>query len=100
MRTGRLGLVLALSAVVVAGSVWLIYTRTDGARRTKARYIKDEYRIPMRNGVTLFTQVYLPRDKTKTYPILVQSSNWFAASRCARDSGTPSRVPKLCSRMN
>ena len=72
MRTSRLGLVLALSAVLVAGSVWLVYSRTDGARRTKARYVKYEYRVPMRDGVTLFTQVYLPKDRTRTYPLLIQ----------------------------
>ena len=72
MRRNRFVFALALSAVIVAGAGWLFYLRTDGARQTKARYIKYEYRIPMRDGVTLFTQVYLPRDKTKTYPILVQ----------------------------
>jgi putative CocE/NonD family hydrolase len=34
-------------------------------------YTKQEYRIPMRDGVTLFTQVYAPRDGSRTYPILM-----------------------------
>jgi putative CocE/NonD family hydrolase len=37
----------------------------------RQRYIKYEYKIPMRDGVRLFTNVYVPRDKSKTYPILM-----------------------------
>ncbi|MBI2966646.1 MAG: CocE/NonD family hydrolase [Bacteroidetes bacterium] len=33
-------------------------------------YDKYEYRIPMRDGVTLFTVVYSPKDKNEKYPIL------------------------------
>ena len=35
-----------------------------------AHYTKYEYRIPMRDGVQLFTAVYVPADTTKKYPIL------------------------------
>lgn len=35
-------------------------------------YTKQEHMIPMRDGVKLFTAVYLPRDNTKTYPILIK----------------------------
>lgn len=34
-------------------------------------YVKTEHRIPMRDGVHLLTQVYAPRDLSKTYPILM-----------------------------
>jgi uncharacterized protein len=37
----------------------------------KAHYTKYEYRIPMRDGVHLFTAVYLPKDTSQTYPFLV-----------------------------
>ena len=33
-------------------------------------YAKTEYRIPMRDGVSLFTAVYAPKDTTQTYPIM------------------------------
>lgn len=33
-------------------------------------YVKKEYRIPMRDGVTLFTAVYVPNDTTELYPIM------------------------------
>ena len=37
----------------------------------KAHYTKYEYRIPMRDGVRLFTAVYVPKDDSQTYPILL-----------------------------
>ncbi len=33
-----------------------------------AHYTKAEYQIPMRDGVTLFTLVYAPRDESKPWP--------------------------------
>jgi len=35
-------------------------------------YEKSEYQIVMRDGVKLFTQVYAPKDQTKSHPILLQ----------------------------
>jgi putative CocE/NonD family hydrolase len=40
--------------------------------RVRSRYEKKEYRIPMRDGVKLFTIVYAPRDGSKKYPILLE----------------------------
>ncbi len=34
-------------------------------------YTKKEYRIPMRDGKTLFTSVYSPKNKSTKYPILL-----------------------------
>ena len=72
MRSRQIRLTVLLSAAIVAGAASLFHFRADGGRRTRARYLKYEYRIPMRDGVMLFTQVYLPRDKTNTYPFLVR----------------------------
>ncbi|NTV79937.1 MAG: CocE/NonD family hydrolase [Candidatus Aminicenantes bacterium] len=33
-------------------------------------YDKKEYLVPMRDGVKLFTQIYSPRDRSRTYPIM------------------------------
>jgi uncharacterized protein len=71
MISRRVG-VSAVVVAVIAGAAWLIYLRTDTTRQVRARYRKYEFRVPMRDGVTLFTQVYLPKDKSKTYPFLVQ----------------------------
>ena len=37
----------------------------------KEHYTKYEYRIPMRDGVHLFTSVYVPKDSSRTYPFLI-----------------------------
>lgn len=37
----------------------------------RAHYDKHEYFIPMRDGVKLFTLVYMPKNKAKPYPILM-----------------------------
>lgn len=37
----------------------------------RAHYDKFEYRIPMRDGVRLFTAVYVPKDRSRIYPILM-----------------------------
>jgi len=37
----------------------------------KAHYTKYEYKIPMRDGKKLFTSVYVPKDDSQKYPILM-----------------------------
>jgi uncharacterized protein len=37
----------------------------------KEHYTKYEYRIPMRDGVHLFTSVYVPKDASRSYPFLI-----------------------------
>ncbi|MCF8239768.1 MAG: CocE/NonD family hydrolase [Melioribacteraceae bacterium] len=37
----------------------------------KENYYKKEYRVPVRDGITLFTSVYIPKDDSKTYPVLL-----------------------------
>ena len=46
----------------------------------KENYDKFEYRIPMRDGAKLFTLVYMPKDKTKTYPILMNRTCYNAST--------------------
>ena len=43
----------------------------DVARVIREYYTKYEYRIPMRDGVYLFTDAYVPKDSSHTYPILL-----------------------------
>jgi putative CocE/NonD family hydrolase len=43
----------------------------DGAY-IKENYTKYEYKIPMRDGVNLFTAAYVPKDASRTYPMLLQ----------------------------
>lgn len=47
-------------------------TSSDGAAYdVREHYTKYEHRIPMRDGVRLFTSVLLPKDGSTTYPILL-----------------------------
>jgi putative CocE/NonD family hydrolase len=38
----------------------------------RLHYTKQDYRVPMRDGVKLFTSVYAPKDNTRPYPILLE----------------------------
>jgi putative CocE/NonD family hydrolase len=46
---------------------------------TKAHYTKFDYRIPMRDGVRLFTSVYVPKDSSRPYPILLERTPYSVA---------------------
>jgi putative CocE/NonD family hydrolase len=41
-------------------------------------YSKQEHQVPMRDGVKLFTQVYLPLDTSQKYPVLMRRSPYSA----------------------
>jgi putative CocE/NonD family hydrolase len=43
----------------------------DIARALREHYTKHEFRIPMRDGVRLFTHVYVPKDSSRRYPFLM-----------------------------
>jgi putative CocE/NonD family hydrolase len=45
----------------------------------KAHYTKFEYRIPMRDGKRLFTSVYVPKDASQPYPILMDRTPYNVA---------------------
>jgi len=55
---------------------------TPGVAAVRENYTKFEYRIPMRDGVKLFTSVYIPKDvftDAKQYPILMQCTGYNVA---------------------
>jgi uncharacterized protein len=86
-RTKRVGRGSSAVALIAAG--WLIAASASltGAQTTRraggdtavspgqaylrANYTKYEYRVPMRDGVRLFTSVYAPKDDSQRYPILL-----------------------------
>ena len=43
----------------------------QGLEYIRANYTKYEYRVPMRDGVRLFTTVYVPKDADQRYPMLL-----------------------------
>ena len=51
---------ISISVIAQADSTWFINN-----------YYKIERYIPMREGIKLFTSVYIPKDKTEMHPILM-----------------------------
>ncbi len=54
------------------------------AQTTDSAYIRDHYSkiekyITMRDGVKLFTSIYVPKDRTKKYPILLNRTPYTVA---------------------
>ncbi len=45
----------------------------------REHYDETEYDIPMRDGIRLFAVVYTPKDKSKTYPILLNRTPYNAS---------------------
>ena len=48
-----------------------LYGQALPVRSVQQNYSKQSFRIPMRDGKTLYTSVYQPRDQSKQYPILM-----------------------------
>ena len=46
--------------------------QSGGAAYIRENYTKHEHRVPMRDGVRLFTTVYAPKDDTHKYPIIMK----------------------------
>lgn len=57
-----------------------VFAQNQDSIYMRAHYDKVEYQIPMRDGVKLFTVVYVPKDKSKTYPILLNRTPYNASS--------------------
>jgi uncharacterized protein len=62
-----------LWALVVAVSAGFAQNKPDASEYSvQEHYTKYEFRIPMRDGVRLFTSVYVPKDSSHAYPFLIQ----------------------------
>ncbi len=74
-----------LAAVVLLSSAGLLTAQIapPDARKqleyTRAHYTRFDYRIPMRDGVNLFTPVYVPKDTSHPYPILMLRTPYSVA---------------------
>ena len=64
---------LLLAALLVSPLMTVLASIADaqGIEHVKSNYTKYEYRIPMRDGKRLFTAVYVPKDASKTYPMML-----------------------------
>ena len=64
---------LACAAVPFANAVARMQADASAARHSaREHYTKHEVRIPMRDGVRLFTTVYVPKDSSRSYPFLME----------------------------
>lgn len=78
-----LGLLVVALAVraAMAQAVPAVPAETQRAARdhVKSNYTKYEFRIPMRDGVRLFTAVYVPKDDSCAYPLLLSRTPYSVA---------------------
>ncbi len=59
-----------LSLVLLLAPVGLLAQDKPPAYDVREHYTKYEYRIPMRDGVRLFTAVYVPKNQSQKWPFL------------------------------
>lgn len=62
--------------LLVTGS---LFAQVADSTYIKENYDKMEVQIPMRDGVKLFTSIYIPKDKSKAYPFLMQRTCYSVA---------------------
>ena len=72
----RISLLVAVLSVFVLATGPAASEDGDVAEYIRAHYTKFEYRIPMRDGVELFTLAFVPNDASdqRTYPMLLARS--------------------------
>lgn len=75
---------LVLGLIALAGRAWAQAPKPPVDARAeyiRSHYTKFEYRIPVRDGVKLFTSVYVPNDAspTRRYPVLLVRTPYSVA---------------------
>ncbi|MBM3804942.1 MAG: CocE/NonD family hydrolase [Acidimicrobiia bacterium] len=65
---------LVLFLPMAAGSIF-----PQGLDHVRAHFTKYEYSVPMRDGVRLFTAVFVPKDRSVKYPILLKRTPYSLA---------------------
>lgn len=85
MKIARSEVFRVLTLVTVGATVGLAQPaaprspEADRQEYFQAHYTKYEYRIPMRDGIRLFTSVYAPKDTSQTYPLLIRRTPYTIA---------------------
>ena len=69
-RSGRRA-IIATVVILAMGAAAPGRLGAQGLVEVKARYTKFEYKIPMRDGVKLFTAIYVPKEGEERHPILL-----------------------------
>ena len=65
---------IAAFSVILTGCLSADPSEDEVLFDVEAAYTKQEVTIPMRDGVKLFATIYVPRDTTQTYPLLIKKS--------------------------
>lgn len=91
------GLLVALAAVALTICLPTMVV-AQGVEYVAANYTKYEHRIRMRDGVELFTSVYVPKDDSISYPILLKRTPYglrpYGADQYPEDLGPSSLFGK------
>jgi putative CocE/NonD family hydrolase len=75
----RLRLLLLVFALTSAGLSARQQPQADAPNPVRATYTKYEHMIPMRDGVRLFTSVYVPKTCASPFPIIMQRTPYSVA---------------------
>lgn len=67
----KLPRITSLTFGLLAWAIIATPAHAQSEAEVKAHYTKTEQTISMRDGVKLFTSIYLPKDKSKKYPIML-----------------------------
>ncbi len=69
-----------ISAIVLSFITVIVFAQTDqDSLWIRENYTKMEVNIPMRDGIKLFTAIYLPNDKSEKHPILMNRTPYSCA---------------------
>jgi putative CocE/NonD family hydrolase len=71
--------VLLAGCIVVATLIRTVSLWPGESQYIRQHYTKYEYKIPMRDGVRLFTTAYVPKDKSQEYPIILTRTPYSIA---------------------
>jgi uncharacterized protein len=69
----------SIVAVAALAAGIQVCSQDEQESNVRERYIKHEYRIPMRDGKRLFTAVYTPKDRSQAYPFLMTRTPYSVA---------------------
>jgi uncharacterized protein len=72
VRGAFLGLMLLAFILPTRPLLAQVPAQAPSATEVKANYTKMETYITMRDGVKLFTSIYIPKDQSQKYPIMMQ----------------------------
>lgn len=93
-------LALGASLLLVSFDLTAQPTAPQSVEAIKAHYSKREVSITVRDGVKLFTSIYVPRDTSRRYPVLLSRTPYSVApygAEAYRGSLGPSSNPRFAS---